>query len=300
MAKYSPEQSGTVERKYRSMKDLQFDELNLNIYHFVEFKALLAGYFQACKEKDKRYSLRYFSYRLGSKNPSFIKAILDGKQKISEELFTVITELIIFDGDQFDYFEALFRMEQYPEGTSLHKKYYERFRNLRFRQPVSLVDAQYDCITSWFIWLLREVASLKGAHYNPLWFKKSLNPLLDKNIPEIVEALELLKKVELLKETENGFEMPDPLKEIDAKDPRIKYLYKEIIELSMKFLNDPSKNREFGAFAIATTPEKFWEMKKNLKEFWDSQFRALETPNGEGSMVACFSFQLFNLANIPE
>ncbi|MBF0287711.1 MAG: TIGR02147 family protein [SAR324 cluster bacterium] len=300
MEKHPSEKNESVEKRYRRMKDLRFDELNLNIYHFVEFKTLLSGYLQACKEKDKRYSLRYFSYRFGSKNPSFIKTILDGKQKISEELFTIITELMALDGDQFDYFEALFRLEQYPEGTSLHKKYYERFRNLRFRQPVSLVDAQYDCITSWFIWLVREIASLEGAHYNPLWFKKCMNPLLEKNIPEIVEALELLKKVELLQESENGFEIPDPLKEMDPKDPRIQYLYKEIIELSLKFLKDPSKNREFGAFAIATTPEKFLEMKKNLKEFWDSQFRALETPNGEGTMVASFSFQLFNLASIPE
>ncbi|MBF0280317.1 MAG: TIGR02147 family protein [SAR324 cluster bacterium] len=300
MAQNSSDKNNDPGRRYRKIRDFGFSEVELNIYNFVEFKTLLKAYFNACKEKDRRYSLRYFSYRFGSKNPSFIKAILDGRQKISEELFTEFTELLMLDGDQFDYFESLFRLDQCPEGTALHKKYYERFRNLRFRKPVSLVDAQYDCITSWFTWLIRETASLKGAHYNPLWFKKCLNPLLDKNIPEIVEALESLKQVKLLEETEDGFETPDPLKEIDAKDPRINFLYKEIIELSLKFLKDPSKNREFGAFAIATTPEKFLEMKKNLREFWDSQFRALETPKGEGSMVASFSFQFFNLADIHE
>lgn len=300
MAKSSESEKKSLEIRRHHMIDLRLEDLELNIYQFIELRTFLSAYFQACKTKDRRYSLRYFSQRLGSKNPSFVNAILDGRQKISEKLFTEFTELLMLDGDQFDYFESLYRLEQYPEGSSLHNKYYERLKKLRFRKPVSLVDAQYDCITSWFTWLLREAASLKGAHYNPLWFKKAFNPLLNKSIPEIVEALELLKEVKLLEESDEGFDIPDPLKELDAKDPRINYLYKEIIELSLRFLKDSPGNREFGAFAIATTPEKFKNMKKRLHEFWDAEFRALETPKGEGTMVASFSFQFFNLADVHE
>ena len=41
----------------------------------TEGQALL----DACKKKDRRYSYRYFSQRLGSKSPSFVNAILEGK-----------------------------------------------------------------------------------------------------------------------------------------------------------------------------------------------------------------------------
>ncbi|MBF0280240.1 MAG: TIGR02147 family protein [SAR324 cluster bacterium] len=282
------------------MKDIELSNLKLNIYEFVDFYALLKAYFQQCKEKDKRFSLRHFSRRLGSKSPSFSKAILDKKQPISEELFNELTEMMAVTGEQFDYFESLFRLEQYSEGSALHQRYYQRFKELRLKKPVSLLEAQHDCITSWFTLLMREVASLNGAQYNPLWFKKCLSPLLGKNVSEIVGAIELLKQAELIKETATGFEISDPLKEMKATDPRLKLLHKELIELSLKFLKDSSQNREFGAFAIATTPEKFAEMKKRLREFLNSQFLELEVQPNEGKSVVSFSFQLFKLADTHE
>ncbi len=284
----------------RLLPDITLETLQINIYQFVEFHSLIRAYFDACKQQDRRYSYRYFSQRLQSKSPSFAKEVLDKKQKVSEKLFTILTEMLALKGDQFDYFESLYRLEQYPKGTTLHQRYYQRFRELRFRKPISLVEAQHDCVTSWFAWLIRELASLKGAHYNPLWFKKCLNPILEKNTTEVIEALELLKKAELLVETETGFEVPDPLKEMDPRDPRLKLYYEEVIELSLKFLRDSSKNREFGAFAIATSPEKYATLRQNLREFLDSQFRELEIPTGEGKMVAAFSFQLLNLAEIRD
>ena len=62
-----------------------------------------------------------------------------------------------------------------------------------------------------------------------------------------------------------------------------------MIELSLKFLKDFAKNREFGAFAIVITPEKYTQLRNNLREFIDSQFRELEIESGEGKMVAAFS-----------
>ncbi len=296
MAKNTTTEKTTKVTALRLLSDLPFRDLGLNIYQYVTFHSLLEAYFNQCKQQDRRYSYRYFSQRLGSKSPSFTKEVLDGKQKVNERLFTEFTEMLDLQGDEFDYFESLYRLEQYPEGTSLHERYYRRFRELRFRKPVNLVEAQYDCITSWFTWLIREVASLKGSQDNPLWFKRCINPILEKNVPDIVEAMDLLKSVQLLESSETGLSVPDPLKEMSAKDPRLKLLYKELIELALKYLKDTSKNREFGAFAIATTPEKYAQMKKDLKEFLDSQFLALDTPAGEATTVVSFSFQLLKLA----
>ena len=282
------------------VKDIGLAELQMNIFEFVDFYTLLRAYFQRCKEKDKRYSLRYFSRRLGSKSPSFSKVLLDRKQPISEEIFNELTEMIAVLGDQFDYFESLFRLEQYPQGSALHQRYYQRFKDLRLKKPISLLEAQHDCITSWFTLLMREVAALKGASYNPLWFKKCLSPLLGKNVGEIVEAIELLKQAGLLEETETGFALSDPLKAMKSTDPRLKLLHKELIELSLKFLNDDSQNREFGAFAIATTPEKFLQIKKRLREFLDTQFLELEVQPQEGKRVISFSYQLIKLADNHE
>lgn len=278
------------------LPDLKFSDLEMNVFQFTDFNVLLDAYFERCKNKDRRYSMRYFSQRFGSKSPNFIQSLLEGKQKISESIFTDLVEILSLEGPDFDYFESLYRLKQYPEGSSLYERYYRRFRELRFKKPISLVETQHDCITSWFIWLIREMASLEGAHYNPMWFKKKLSPIIDKGVGDISAALDLLIKAELLEEQDGKFSLSEPLKEISASDPRLKLLHKELIEMSLKFLKDSSKNREFGAFAIATTPEKFDKMRQELKDFLNYQFRALETPPGEGSMVVSYSFQLFTLA----
>lgn len=293
-------ENGKQYKLNKVLPDITLKELGLNIFQYLDFKSVLSHYCKACKSKDNRYSFRYFSMRFGSKSPSFVKELLQGKHRISEKIFMELHEMLDLKGEQFEYYDILYRMEQYPEDSSLYRHYYERFRELRLKKPLNIIEGQYECITSWFIWLIREVASLKGAYENPLWVKKCLNPMLEKNIVHIVEAFDLLKQVDLLVPTEEGFHLPDPLQKMSPKDPRLKLLYKELIELSLRFIKDTPDNRELGAFAIATTPEKYQKVKRNLKEFLHAQFFELDTPAGEASMVVSLSYQLLKLAETHE
>lgn len=293
----------SVGRKSRRnfLPNLSCEELGINIFKYMDFIQLLEAYFRACKERDSRYSYRYFSKRLGKETPSFVAKFLTKKQKVSEDIFNILLDLFALKtADELEYFEVLHRLEHNPEGTTLYTMYYKRYKELRLKKPVSIEEAQIECATSWDIQLIRDMAALKGAQRNPMWFKKCIHPKLGLNVPDIEMKLKILEEAELLEVTEEGFNIPDPLQKMNPKDPRLKTYYRDMLDISKIYLNEPKKDRRFGAFNISTSREKFEKLKEDLKQFLEKQFEELDTSSNEDEVVVSFSYQLFKLAEIAE
>ena len=78
-------------------------------------------------------------------------------------------------------------------------------------------------------------------------------------------------------------------------------LHRQFIENSIHGLNIPPKQREYGFYIGPTTPEKFALFKKKLKKMYHKEVdQELGVSEGEATMLAIFSFQLYPIVSISE
>ncbi|MBF0238428.1 MAG: TIGR02147 family protein [SAR324 cluster bacterium] len=285
------------------LPDLKINkDIPLDLYDFYDFREVLKEYFQQCAQQNKRYSYRYFSRRLELKSPGYIQSILKGERQMSAKFYEDVVGMMGLGSSELDYFDLLVRMDRARPGSHLYQEIIPKLRQFRAKtlKVKSIQQAQGECISSWLHWVVREMTLLKGASLNIQWFKKSLRQLFSVNSSQIAQCLEELKAARLLVEENFEITAPDPVIQIREKKlaPLLTQYHHDALTQAMAGLSLPAKQREYGSILVTTTPEKFMEFKKKLKQDRSEALKLLNVPPGEGTMLVSFSFQLFPIAQV--
>ncbi len=287
------------------LRDLKIDtDLELDVYQYRDCRSLLKDYFESCKREDKKYSFRHFTKRLGLNSPGYIQSILQGKKSISDRLLEQLIQLMGLRHNKRAYFELLVRMERVDFSSPLYQEYYEAAQSMRSKnlKITSIDEAQCNCISSWYHWVVREMTMLKGATLNIQWFKKCLNRFIPLSTKQVIGIIEDLKTAELLVEQDHEISTPDPI--INFADDKIstvlKMYHKGTMEQGILSLGTKAKDREYGSVLIATTPEKCQIVKEKLRKMRREVLESLETPSGEATVLVSFSYQMFPAAQVED
>ncbi len=268
-----------------------------NLYEYLDFRTLLRDYFEGCRAKSSKYSMRFFAKRLGFGSPNYIQRILAGERKLSEATLDRLIEMLELKGTEQEYFELLVRMEQ-TKDINRRNQYFNQISSIRRRKTkvTTLDEAQYACISSWIHWVVREISFLDGPLENVQWILRHLRvkvspAVMTRCLKDLEAAGLLIRENGQLKAAMSSINFPEEVYSLALLN-----YHRQILEQAIQALHEQSSNeREYGAILAATTPEKYQLAKEKMKKFRGEMLELLDTPEGEATRVINFSFQLFQV-----
>ncbi|MBF0290423.1 MAG: TIGR02147 family protein [SAR324 cluster bacterium] len=270
-----------------------------NLYEYLDYRTLLRDYFDGCRKKSSKYSMRFFAKRLGFGSPNYIQRILAGERKLSENTLDGLIEMLELKGTEQEYFELLVKMEQ-TKDIKRRNQYFNQISSIRRRKikVTTLDEAQYACISSWIHWVIREISFLNGPLENVQWILRHLRvkvsaSVITRCLKDLETAGLLMRQNENLKAAMSSINFPEEVYSLALLN-----YHQQILEQSIQALHEQSADeREYGAILAATTPEKYQLAKEKMKKFRREMLELLDTQEGEASRVINFSFQLFQVVD---
>ncbi|MFQ5561633.1 MAG: TIGR02147 family protein, partial [Nitrospinota bacterium] len=79
---------------------MQFKDICSNIYIYLDFRLLLSDFFTKIRTLNSKYSMRYFSKKMGFGSPNYIQRILAGDRKLSETSLDAFIRVLRFDRNE--------------------------------------------------------------------------------------------------------------------------------------------------------------------------------------------------------
>ncbi|MFQ5560488.1 MAG: DUF4423 domain-containing protein, partial [Nitrospinota bacterium] len=201
-----------------------------------------------------------------------------------------------------EYFELLVKMGQ-SNDLERRNSYFKELSALRKKQMAvtTLDEAQYACISSWMHWVVREMAFLKGNLEDVKGVSHSIRlPVTPAEISKCLKDLEkaglLVREAGRLKPAMSSINFPEEIHSLALMN-----YHQAILKHSMKALEQQNtKEREYGAVLVATTPDKYKQVKERLKKVRREVLEILDTPEREATLVSSFSFQMFQVVSPDE
>jgi uncharacterized protein (TIGR02147 family) len=174
----------------------------LKVFLFDNYRTYLKEYYAAAKAKDAKYSFRYFARIVGSKNPSFMKQVIDGKRNLTPQQVESFIRNMKLGNEESYFFRNLVALNQ-AKSAETRELYARRIllsRSYQKLHPLSL--AQYDYLSYWFYVPIRELVALKGFEEDPEWIAKHLKFPVPPQ--QIRSAINKMLKLGVLKRDNKG------------------------------------------------------------------------------------------------
>lgn len=217
----------------------------------------LSALFNLKKQKNSRYSLRSFAKYLNL-SPATLSVLLNNKRRITADVFkTVKHKIDLTDSEKNSYLSYLQRRKKQRKGQFETQNDIDR-----------LAELEFELLSEWYFFALIELFKLNSFKKDPNWIKNELGLKSDFDIDS---AIQLLKDLKLIKETEKGYQdlaeyrsLIDENLSTEARRKR----QKQILALSSKSINHVDyAHRDHSAITIAFDPMLMPEVKKRIMIF---------------------------------
>jgi uncharacterized protein (TIGR02147 family) len=175
------------------------------IFHFPDFSSYVAHYVKARKDADPSFSYRRFSRRLGLKSESLLRMVASGKRKATPDLVYRIGAALGFNSKELEYAEALAglqRARNLVEKSRFADKLRQLSPELDGAQPQLIEIDHLEFISSWQHIAILEMTELADFRHDPIWISQRLGGAV--SVRAVIDALERLKRVGLLKQNSDG------------------------------------------------------------------------------------------------
>lgn len=172
-----------------------------DIFRYTEYRALLRDLYNESKQAKPFFSYRYIGQKVGFKSAGFFTNILAGKRNISAELIFKFAELFKFGKKETEYFELLVLYDQAKQHAQ-KRYYYEKILAAAQSRWHNLAASQYEYFDKWYNVAVREIIGFYPFNGDYRELAQLVRPAITPR--EAKSAVELLERLELIKQDENG------------------------------------------------------------------------------------------------
>ena len=273
------------------------EESSVNIYGFLDYRALLGALYAHKKQHEYGFSHRAFSRRAGLKSVNLLKLVMDGQRNLSPAVAERFAVALGLRGHAGEYFCELVRFNQARsarERASAH----ERLSKLRPERALRLLDEQHAAYCAeWYIPAIRELAARADFRADAAWIGRTLRPKVSK--ARVEKALTVLVGLGLLAPDESG--VPRPVDSLlstgfSPLGHHIAGYHRAMLERASAAIDlFPRDERELGALTLCVDPALLPEIKQRLQSFRHELMRFAES-RGQRSQLLQVNFQMFPLS----
>lgn len=268
------------------------------IFSYLDFREYLREKLQDLKTS-RWYSERAFANRAGFSSPSYVKMVLDGKRNLSAEGALKIAKALNLKKSETKFFQILvqFTQSKKSEERTAHLKTIMEFK--KFLEIRPLEPYQFEYFSNWRIVALREALT------SSFWQKQTpqvLAEALDWKEPDVLEALNLLLKLDLIKAAPGGgykatdrpVQTPKEMQSLVVRN-----YHRQMLELATSSLDSVAiTERDVGALTIPLSEESYLEVKEKVAAL-RREINAKYSNQAEARSIYQLNFQLFPLLKEP-
>jgi uncharacterized protein (TIGR02147 family) len=274
----------------------------VEISGYLNFREFLKDFYNFKKQESKSFSYAVFAKRAGLKSPNYLKLVIDGDRKLSEDLIPSFSKGLGLKKEHEAEFRLMVQMNQAADPVkrqnSLQSLVALRTKSQLKREKLNF--SFWSQIPTWIAWTIYEMADQKGANFTPEFIKNILRfPAsiedVKKALSSLLERGELRLKDGLIEKARDILETPE-----DVPVNVVKSLMRDFILLSVESLyRDRPDEREFGGFTLSLTKEEFTELKNELR---DIRLRLIERftiarKSSKGDRIYQLNIQFFPLTD---
>jgi uncharacterized protein (TIGR02147 family) len=236
------------------------------VYGYVDFREFLKAYCKENKNRDRKFSHRYFALKLGIKSTGFLSELFQGKRNLSQQNIIRWFEVIGFNKDQSSYFDS---MVHFNQAESLSEKDYWLQKMMECKKVnLTLLNKDiYEYFSKWYYAAIREMLFYYKETINPKKLTSLLCPSV--KIEEVKAAVSLLERLHLIERHPDGsysqkdamISTGDQVNSVEVANFQI-----ETIELAKKSINAiPAEKRDISTLTLSISENGFSKIIEILK-----------------------------------
>lgn len=268
-----------------------------DLFNYLDFKTYLKDHWQFLKHK-KDFNLRVFADKAEIKAPGYLKMVINGQRTLTAGVAEKFCKALELEGRTRKFFMVLVRYNQ-EDDPDKKKELFNRLAEIRPPHPQHVLEKHRHHYLSRDIYsCIREMVLLHDFSENPEWIAARIYPPVQPG--EVVEALDALLALGLLKRDENGrlSQAESFVKTEDRNASAIEayHFHDAVIHKARKALAD-LKQEERNFYAL-TIPMPVLMVEEIVKQFYILRDWVVDKVNQEGlkyEEVFQMNFQFFPL-----
>lgn len=275
-----------------------------NISEYLDFRKLLADYYQYRREISKReirpYNYGVFSAAANIKSPNYLKMIIEGRRNLSDEMIRKFAKALGFNKEQSDEFRmlVLFGQATDPAERNMFLKALNEKRVDDKLKSGEIDQKTWDKVPNWISWILYSMIDQEGVQFLPTKLREILRNKA--SVDEIEQALGALMALGEVTRDEATGEIKKARSLMESADDvpvaLVRKLQAELMYLGLESLfRDVATDREFGSATLALTKLEFDDLKFQLRKFRKDAQKNItaKRTSTKGERVYQMNLQLF-------
>lgn len=254
----------------------------------------LQDVWEAKKKEKPLYSLRAWSRDLGFSSNTTLSLLLKKKRPFTKKQAVKFIKNLKFTSNEADYFECL--IDYSHQVTEQEKIFFEkklnRIRMVQRSRGIPLDSFEY--FSSPVVMMTSEIIGLKNFKNDAKWIQDKIDSEVDVN--DVLSAIDLLKKLSLVIEDENGilartncsmhYEHQSPI------DHASLLYHQSILEMAKKKVGKHSSNEsKLSGYFFNVQNDKVIEAIVFINDFIDTFIHKFEAEAQSGEETYQFSLQ---------
>lgn len=260
----------------------------MDIFKYYDISLFLKEVFESKKKENPKFSLRYWSNKLGVSSAGAFNQMINGKRAIPAKLIPRISNSLDFETSEMIYFKELYFISKKTNNEQEKIKYLQEFNPYHWKKKHTVTDKKV--LLSPLFFALKTL--LKRKKNLPLKFNE-VRKVLSKDIDndDIKNALKIIRQSEISKE-EDSKRWVTTTDKVDSDVQRIHQYY---LELAKKRVSSSViDNKEFNSHSINIKPEHLPQIKDRIRYFTDTLIEEFDHDN-ETSETFQFGSYLYSL-----
>ncbi|MGZ3743128.1 MAG: TIGR02147 family protein [Pseudobdellovibrionaceae bacterium] len=264
------------------------------IFEYTDFREYLNEKWKILKQENPKFSLRYFARVAGFKSHNFLKHVLSGKSRLSEESIEKFAKALKLNREESLFFKNLVLFNQAVDSTEKHTYARELTQSKTYRKIFPLAEAQFNYFTHWYLIPIREFVKLPQFKEDYQWIAQSLTPKITP--AEAEKAVEELLQLGLLERNSSG-ELSQKnafistANEVGSKV--VAQYHREMLKRAAESIDlIPREKRDISNMTVTVSEEMATKLKEKIQNFRKEVIEMVAHDNKPNSVYQ-LNFQIF-------
>src|SRR5579863_779180 len=97
----------------------------IDVFSYQDFRAFLKDFYRERRQKDRKFSIRFFARRAGLRSQNYLKVVMDGRRSLTPRNLPKFIKGLGLGGTEAEFFEALVNLNQARDGNE-RRQYMDR------------------------------------------------------------------------------------------------------------------------------------------------------------------------------
>lgn len=177
----------------------------VNVFKYIDYRKFLEDYYDFMKQNHGKFSFRWFAKKAGYTSSGYYSNVIKGVHPLTGAYIDKFIGAIGFNELESHYFNLLVKYQN-SKTVIDKKKYLDELIKIKPSEYFRLKQNHHLYYSKWYIPIVHQSLSIFSYDNDAKELSEFIRPRLKKT--EVIESVQLLKKLNLILKDENGYWKP--------------------------------------------------------------------------------------------